>query len=197
MNQLQLVLQQRALNLNGRPQLHQLQQAAKHSRGSDAARGVGTADIGRHLSDHSTRPHDLDVAVSHAPFAPQQQHGKQYMVRGPQGWLINGAPMAVPPVGAPFSGPPMRGPYHGLQRSSTHLHDGVPATAHEVVQAIAEYMARPNSAKPPPGCGPDAIKLFVGNIPKHCTEAVLHKVFQCYGLLVEIAVVHTCPCLVL
>ena len=97
---------------------------------------------------------------------------------------------------APHFGGLGRGIRHLMQPQS-HLRDGVPATAQEVVSAIMEYMSRPNSAKPPAGCAPDAIKLFIGNIPKHCTEAVLHKVFQCYGLIVEIAVVravfHLCP----
>lgn len=72
---------------------------------------------------------------------------------------------------------------------STHLRDGEAATPSQVVAALSEYMARPNRPKPPTGCAADAVKLFVGNIPKHCTEAVLHKVFQCYGVIVEIAVV--------
>lgn len=74
-------------------------------------------------------------------------------------------------------------------RQSAHLRDGVPATPAEVVAAMSEYMSRPNRPKPPAGCAADAVKLFVGNIPKHCTEAVLHKVFQCYGVIIEIAVV--------
>lgn len=75
------------------------------------------------------------------------------------------------------------------QSPSTHLRDGEAATPSEVVAALSEYMARANRPKPPTGCAADAVKLFVGNIPKHCTEAVLHKVFQCYGVIVEIAVV--------
>ena len=89
--------------------------------------------------------------------------------------------------GAPM--PMQAAPHFAAPRMPRHLRDGVPASPQEVVQAISEYMARPSSAKPPAGCAPDAVKLFVGNIPKHCTEAVLHKVFQNYGLVVEIAVV--------
>jgi hypothetical protein len=74
-------------------------------------------------------------------------------------------------------------------RQIAHLRDGVPATPQEVVAALSEYMSRPSRPKPPAGCAADAVKLFVGNIPKHCTEAVLHKVFQCYGVIIEIAVV--------
>ena len=77
------------------------------------------------------------------------------------------------------------------QTPSTHLRDGEAATPSEVVAALSEYMARANRPKPPTGCAADAVKLFVGNIPKHCTEAVLHKVFQCYGVIVEIAVVRS------
>lgn len=34
---------------------------------------------------------------------------------------------------------------------------------------------------PPPGCSPDAIKLFVGNVPKSCTEEQLLPLFQSVG----------------
>ncbi len=34
---------------------------------------------------------------------------------------------------------------------------------------------------PPPGCDPDAMKLFVGNIPKTCTEEQLLPLFQSVG----------------
>lgn len=34
---------------------------------------------------------------------------------------------------------------------------------------------------PPPGCDPDAMKLFVGNIPKTCTEDQLLPLFQSVG----------------
>ena len=33
----------------------------------------------------------------------------------------------------------------------------------------------------PMGCAPDAYKLFVGNIPKHCTEAMLRPMFESVG----------------
>jgi RNA recognition motif. (a.k.a. RRM, RBD, or RNP domain) len=70
-----------------------------------------------------------------------------------------------------------------------YLRDGWPATPLDVANAISEYMSQPKRPQPPAGCSPDAIKLFVGNIPKHCSEAVLCKVFQYYGTIVEIAVV--------
>jgi len=34
---------------------------------------------------------------------------------------------------------------------------------------------------PPAGCSPDAIKLFVGNIPKSCTEEQLMSFFETIG----------------
>ena len=34
---------------------------------------------------------------------------------------------------------------------------------------------------PPNGCAPDAIKLFVGNIPKTCTEEQLMPFFETIG----------------
>ncbi|KAG2499151.1 hypothetical protein HYH03_002733 [Edaphochlamys debaryana] len=43
---------------------------------------------------------------------------------------------------------------------------------------------------PPPGCAPDAIKLFVGNVPKSCTEEQLLPLFQSIGKVVELVIVH-------
>lgn len=34
---------------------------------------------------------------------------------------------------------------------------------------------------PPAGCAPDALKLFVGNIPKSCTEEQLLPFFETIG----------------
>ncbi|GFH21421.1 RRM domain-containing protein [Haematococcus lacustris] len=42
---------------------------------------------------------------------------------------------------------------------------------------------------PPAGCAPDAIKLFVGNIPKSCTEEQLLPFFETVGLVVELVIV--------
>lgn len=47
----------------------------------------------------------------------------------------------------------------------------------------APYMCRP------PGCAPDAIKLFVGNIPKSCTESQLLPFFETIGKVVDLVVV--------
>eukprot|EP00198_Chlamydomonas_reinhardtii_P014051 XP_001703388.1 predicted protein [Chlamydomonas reinhardtii] len=43
---------------------------------------------------------------------------------------------------------------------------------------------------PPPGCAPDAIKLFVGNVPKSCTDEQLLPLFQSIGKVVELVIVH-------
>lgn len=42
---------------------------------------------------------------------------------------------------------------------------------------------------PPAGCAPDAIKLFVGNIPKSCTEDQLMPFFETIGKVVELVIV--------
>lgn len=42
---------------------------------------------------------------------------------------------------------------------------------------------------PPAGCAPDAIKLFVGNIPKSCTEQQLLPFFETIGKVVELVIV--------
>ncbi|KAG2497791.1 hypothetical protein HYH03_004063 [Edaphochlamys debaryana] len=43
---------------------------------------------------------------------------------------------------------------------------------------------------PPLGCNADAIKLFVGNIPKSCTEEQLLPLFQSIGKVVELVIVY-------
>ncbi|GFH21445.1 RRM domain-containing protein [Haematococcus lacustris] len=43
---------------------------------------------------------------------------------------------------------------------------------------------------PPAGCAPDAIKLFVGNIPKSCTEEQLLPFFETVGLVVELVILN-------
>ncbi|GLC56141.1 hypothetical protein PLESTB_001073100 [Pleodorina starrii] len=43
---------------------------------------------------------------------------------------------------------------------------------------------------PPPGCDPDVIKLFVGNIPKNCSEELLLPLFQSIGKVVELVIVY-------
>eukprot|EP00955_Chlamydomonas_euryale_P092622 364724-Chlamydomonas_euryale.AAC.8 len=42
---------------------------------------------------------------------------------------------------------------------------------------------------PPPGCAPDAVKLFVGGIPKCCTEGQLLPIFSALGTVVDLIVV--------
>ncbi|GIL95345.1 hypothetical protein Vretimale_1389, partial [Volvox reticuliferus] len=43
---------------------------------------------------------------------------------------------------------------------------------------------------PPAGCCPDVIKLFVGNIPKSCTEEQLLPLFQSIGKVVELVILY-------
>lgn len=42
---------------------------------------------------------------------------------------------------------------------------------------------------PPAGCNPDAIKLFVGNIPRNYTEDQLRPFFETVGQVVELVIV--------
>jgi CUG-BP- and ETR3-like factor len=39
------------------------------------------------------------------------------------------------------------------------------------------------------GCDPDAIKLFVGNLPRSCTEQQLLQLFETIGQIVELVIV--------
>jgi hypothetical protein len=45
------------------------------------------------------------------------------------------------------------------------------------------------SEAPPAGCDPDALKLFVGNIPRSYTEEQLQPIFESMGKVVELVVV--------
>jgi len=45
------------------------------------------------------------------------------------------------------------------------------------------------SETPPTGCAQDAIKLFIGNIPKQCTEEQLLPFFETIGKVVELVIV--------
>lgn len=165
MKQLQLLLQRQAQRLGNKPPF------PPGEGDAETARPATDSVLGRAGFDHPLPHADLPGVPLPAPPPPP------YGMHDPaQNWPA----MALGPQFAPPPPPAWPG---GV------LRDGVPAKPHEVVQAIADYLARPSSAKPPPGCAPNAVKLFVGNIPKHCTEAVLHKVFACYGVLVEIAVV--------
>lgn len=75
----------------------------------------------------------------------------------------------------------------GLQARQLLL-DGVAATPEEVNEAVRQYYAQgPHPL--PPGCEPNAIKLFVGNIPKQLTEADLKPIFSCIGPCARISVV--------
>jgi RNA recognition motif-containing protein len=74
------------------------------------------------------------------------------------------------------------------EASQGSLPDGVAATPEEVDTAIRQYFMEGQHPLPP-GCEPDAVKLFVGNIPKHLTEQQLRPVFECIGPVVRLSVV--------
>lgn len=52
--------------------------------------------------------------------------------------------------------------------------------------SLGKQVAGPS--KPPAGCAPDAVKLFVGNIPKHYTEDQLIPLFESVGTVVELSI---------
>lgn len=79
------------------------------------------------------------------------------------------------------------------------LADGVPPSTAEVDEAVRQYFEYGQHPLPP-GCDPDAIKLFVGNIPKQLTEPELKPIFQCIGPVARLTIVRALglqsfPCL--
>lgn len=74
---------------------------------------------------------------------------------------------------------------------------GLPGLSHSQMQMAAAAVASSINTdtgegadeQPPVGCAPDAIKLFVGNLPKSCTEEHLHPFFETVGKVVELVVV--------
>jgi RNA recognition motif. (a.k.a. RRM, RBD, or RNP domain) len=68
------------------------------------------------------------------------------------------------------------------------LADGVPASPEDVDEAVRQYFAQGQHPLPA-SCEPNAIKLFVGNIPKQLTEAELKPIFACVGPVARISVV--------
>ena len=68
------------------------------------------------------------------------------------------------------------------------LQDGVVATADEVDSAVRQYFAHGQHPLPV-GCDADAIKLFVGNIPKQMSEAELRSVFTHVGPVARVSLV--------
>jgi RNA recognition motif. (a.k.a. RRM, RBD, or RNP domain) len=68
------------------------------------------------------------------------------------------------------------------------LPDGVVATPKEVDEAVRQYFAQGQHPLPA-SCEPNAIKLFVGNIPKQLSEAELKPIFSCIGPVARISVV--------
>jgi hypothetical protein len=68
------------------------------------------------------------------------------------------------------------------------LADGVAATADEVEHAFRLYFEQGQHPLPT-GCDSNAIKLFVGNIPKQLTEAELKPIFSSIGPVARLSVV--------
>lgn len=66
--------------------------------------------------------------------------------------------------------------------------DGVRPTQERVDAAIRDYSLH-NKHSVPLGCAPDAIKLFVGNLPRGCLEDSLRPIFSRFGNVVDISVV--------
>lgn len=77
-------------------------------------------------------------------------------------------------------------------RPAVLLPDGIVPAPESIALAICDYMQY-HRQRVPAGCEPDAIKLFVGNLPRCCTEDMLRAVFERFGTVVEVAVVCSAP----
>lgn len=77
-------------------------------------------------------------------------------------------------------------------QQSEPLPDHVRATPERVQAAITEYLQH-HKPTVPVGCAPDAIKLFVGNLPRCYLEPSLRPIFAQFGSVVEITVVRAPP----
>ena len=93
-------------------------------------------------------------------FAPA--HGRGGMMGGPSGLMLGGGG---------FAGG--GGSSSGMMAMSGGMLAGPPDLMMEVPET------------PPNGCSMDAIKLFIGNIPKSCTEEQLQPFFETIGKVGE------------
>lgn len=80
----------------------------------------------------------------------------------------------------------------GPQSTATSTLTGSPAAGS--IQGGSTYAASSSATafdtdSPPLGCAPDAFKLFVGNLPRHCNEQRLLRLFEPIGHVVELVVV--------
>ncbi|KAJ9515120.1 hypothetical protein QJQ45_028921 [Haematococcus lacustris] len=96
------------------------------------------------------------------------------MAMGPGAWLPGGMGLGLPP--SSHLGQSMLGSTYGLDPST-------------VAMGAMGGLETEITETPPAGCAPDAIKLFVGNIPKSCTEEQLLPFFETVGLVVELVIV--------
>lgn len=77
------------------------------------------------------------------------------------------------------------------------LPDGVAPTAEQArlaVQAYLQAWRQHRQQLVPAGCAPDAVKLFIGNVPKFYFEDTLEPIFAQLGRVVELSVVRTPAC---
>lgn len=98
---------------------------------------------------------------------------------------------SVPSSAAAPSAPPVHAPAvtHKTPTSSQMLlPDGVIPSPEDVERAIDEYL-RSRLHPTPKGCDRDAVKLFIGNLPKNLSEINLQPFFEQVGPIVTIMVV--------
>ncbi|KIY91316.1 CUG-BP- and ETR-3-like factor 3-B [Monoraphidium neglectum] len=104
-----------------------------------------------------------------------------------------GARGALPDARGPAAGAPV-----GLLAPHAHAHAHAHAAApHPHPHALplphlsdASLYAPMPTEVPPPGCAPDAYKLFIGNVPSCYTERDLRPLFESIGPVVELVVLY-------
>lgn len=85
----------------------------------------------------------------------------------------------------------LAGSFPGHSMGMAPMHGMGMAHAHGmgVASSSASGLLPQDTERPPIGCDPDAIKLFVGNLPKSCTEQQLLQLFESVGKVVELVIV--------
>ncbi|GBF95952.1 CUG-BP- and ETR-3-like factor [Raphidocelis subcapitata] len=121
--------------------------------------------------------------------ALQRRRREEHLI-GRQAAMLQPAPATAPWGAAPSSGTSSGGLFASqLQAQLAPAPAGLmPAHAGQA-DALLPFTGVPAEV-PPPGCAPDAYKLFIGNVPSCYTERDLRPLFESVGPVVELVVLY-------